>query len=172
MRGGIMNGPIRIIACVSVLVLASAAPTFAECGVGNKIWGSNGGLGRKVVAFTTNVWTFKGISTTFEVAGCTAADNWFKKGVDRVTSNARIRHFASQNLDHLAVDMARGAGEHLEVLSSLIELRDQDRAEFRSVAQENFVALFPNDHTTAGEMLASLSRLMGANLVLSVYVES
>lgn len=160
----------KIVACVVLLMLVPGA-ALAACGVGNKIWEGNDGTGAKILAFTTNFWTFKAISTTFEVLGCTEKDNWLRRGAEKATSNARIRHFANQNLDHLAVDMARGHGEHLEVLVRLIQLREEDQAAFRSLTQDNFEALFPHDHTTAGEMLSALGRLMGESSVLAHYVE-
>jgi hypothetical protein len=149
------------------LALASASSALAACGVGTTIWNGKAGTGGKVLAFTTNVWTFKGISTTFEFSGCTEKDNIFKKA-----SKAKLRYFANQNLDHLAVDMARGHGEHLDVIAHLIQLRPGDYAEFRAFAQDNFESLFSHDYVTADEMLGTLSRLMRENDALSDYVQS
>lgn len=161
----------KILACVGLLVLVpGAAP--AACGVGNKIWEGRSGIAPRVLAFTTNFWTFKGISTTFEILGCTEKDNWLRKGADKATSSARIRHFANQNLDHLAVEMARGNGEHLDALGRLIQLQEEDRASFHSLVQNHFEALFPHDDTTAGEMLSALGRLMEESPDLAHYVES
>ena len=70
----------------------------------------------------------------------------------------------------LAMDMARGHGEHLDVLAQLI-VREEDRAAFRSLAQDNFEELFPHDHTTTGEMLGALGRLMAGSSVFAHYVE-
>jgi hypothetical protein len=160
-----------VVISTAVLTLIPVGTASGACGVGNKIWGSNPGTGGKILAFTTNVWTFKGISTTFEIAGCNESDNWFKKGRRGRASSARLRHFVNENLDHLAVDIARGHGEHLDALAHLIGLREQDRAEFRTLTQDNFTELFPRDDTAAGETLAALHRLMAENDVLSDYVE-
>jgi hypothetical protein len=149
------------------LALAPASLALAACGVGSTIWEGNTSTGAKVLAFTTNVWTFKGISTTFEIAGCTEKDNLFKRA-----SSAKLRYYASQNLDHLAVDMARGHGEHLGVVAHLIQLREEDHPEFRALVQDNFESLFPHDYVTADEMLGTLGRLMSENDALSGYVQS
>jgi hypothetical protein len=149
------------------LALAPAGSALAACGVGTTIWGGKGGTGGKVLAFTTNLFTFYGISTTFEISGCTEKDNLFKRA-----SAAKLRYFASQNLDHLAVDMARGHGEHLDVVAHLIQLREGDHAEFRALAQDNFESLFPHDYVTSDEMLGTLRRLMSENDALSGYVQS
>ena len=151
-----------------VLALVPSSTALAICGVGNAIWEGNDGTGAKVLAFTTNVWTAKGISTTFEISGCGESDNFFK----RASTDAKIRHYASQNLDHLAVDMARGSGEHVDVFAHLLELSVEDSVVFRSLLQENFESLFPHDHVTSGEMLGTLRRLLVGNDTLSGYVTS
>jgi hypothetical protein len=160
----------KIAALMGLVMLARGGDALAACGIGSTIWEGKDGIAASVVAFTTNVWTFKGISTTFEISGCTEKDNWFKKGAEKV-KQARIEHFASQNLDHLALEMAGGRGEHLDALAHLIELRAADEAELRSLAQSHFEVLFPSDHTTSVEMLHSLARLMSEDPVLSDYVE-
>lgn len=167
-----MNKLARIAVVTGLLVtLAGRDASAGACGIGSRIWEGNSGLVARALAFTTNFWTLKAVSTTFEISGCTASDNWLKKGADTVTQ-ARIEHFASENLDHLAQEMAVGRGEHLDALARLIELRGEDEVVFRSLAQSHFEVLFPNDQTTSSEMLQTLARLMGENPVLSAYIES
>ena len=160
-----MKNLIRVMVLGSFLVVAHADSATAACGFGTKIWG-NEGLGRKIIAFTTNFWTFKGISTTSEISGCGEEDNLFKK-----ISSAKLRYYASQNLDHLAADFARGQGEHLDAIAHLIQIRVEDRQDFQALAQNHFEFLFPHDHVTAGEMLEQLSQLMTENDALASYVE-
>lgn len=155
-----------MLALGSFLALAPANASFAACGFGTAIWEGSDGTGAKILAFTTNFWTFKGISTTFEISGCGEADKLFKK-----ISSAELRYYASQNLDHLAVDISRGQGEHLDAIAHLIQIRSEDRDDFQALAQNNFEILFPHDHVTAGEMLEQLRQLMAANDALESYVE-
>jgi hypothetical protein len=145
-----------------------AAQALAGCGVGTTIWEGRDTVPAKVLAFTTDVFTFKGISTTFEIGGCTEKNNIFKK----VASDARVRHFASQNLDHLAMDMARGSGEHLDAFAHVIQLAGQDLAAFRRLTHDRFEELFPHDSTTSGEMLEVLGRLMKEHEALAAFVRS
>ncbi len=152
-------------AVAGVLVLAPFNTSFAACGLGTEIWGENASTGGKVMAFTTNVWTLKSISTTFEIFGCTEEDNLFKSA-----SNQKIRYYASQNLDHLAVQCARGQGEHLDAIAHLIKIRDEDLEKFQVLTQVNFEFLFPHDHTNADEMLDNLRQLMIEDKVFSSYV--
>ncbi len=148
------------------LALAPAGTAIAACGFGTALWEGNEGVGAKILAFTTNYLTFKGISTTSEISGCGEEDNLFKK-----ISSAKLRYYASQNLDHLAADFARGRGEHLDAVAHLIQIRAEDRQDFQALAQNHFETLFPHDHVTAGEMLEHLSQLMTENDALATYVE-
>ena len=124
-------------------------------------------MGAKIVAFTTNYLTFKAFSTTTEISGCGPEDNLFRK-----IASAKLRYYASQNLDHLAADFARGRGEHLDAIAHLIQVHASDREAFRALAQNGFESLFPHDHVTAGEMLVNLRQLMIQDDTLAGYVQS
>ena len=148
-----------------VLLLVSPVSALAACGIGSKLWQGRSGVAAKVVASITNLFTFKGISTTFGLAGCTDADNIFTDSRD-----AKVRHFASQKFDRLAEDMARGQGEHLDALSHLLQIHEGDRQDFQAFAQRNFAALFAHDQVTVGEWLETLARLMAEDEKLRGYV--
>ena len=156
-----------VVKTLALVLLLGALPSGAqaECGIGSKIWAGSGSTGAKIMASITNFWTMKGISTTFEILGCTPSDNLFKRGKKAVTQ------FTSDNFDHLAANMARGQGEHLDALASLIEIEAQHQPAFRSLARDNFEALYSHDQVTVGEMLGTLSELMARSELLSLYVE-
>jgi len=135
----------KVLVLAGFLAIAPASASFAACGFGTKLWDGNDGIAAKILAFTTNVWTFKGISTTSEISGCGEEDNLFKK---------------------------IGQGEHLDAVAHLIQIRSEDREGFQALAQNNFELLFPHDNVTAGEMLEQLSQLMAENDALASYVES
>jgi hypothetical protein len=149
-----------------VLTCTTAGSALAACGIGSQLWEGNNSTGARVVAFTTDVFTFKGISTTFEIGGCTAEDNLFKRA-----SSGKVRHYASNNFDRLASDMARGHGEHLDAFASLLQLEARDRAEFKAFSQENLEHLFPRDDVTVEEFLAELGHRMAESATLSRYLE-
>ena len=161
-----MRGRFLSAGFVLVLACTTADSAFAACGIGSKIWEGSGMPGARVVAFTTNWFTFKGISTTFEILGCTEKDNIFKK-----VASAKVRDYASNNFDRLASDMARGDGEYLDAFASLLELDAKDRAEFKAFAQENLEHLFPRDDVTVEEFLAELGHRMAESATLSRYLE-
>ena len=147
----------RILVLALALTLAPAGVAQAACGVGTTIWEGRSGTIPWLAALTTDIWTMKGISTTFEIFGCTEKDNLLKR-------------YSSANFDHLAVEMARGEGEHLEVFAYLLQVPEEDRAHFRAFAQRNVPELFPHDHVTVDEMLSTLDRLMAEDERLSAYV--
>jgi hypothetical protein len=161
----------KIVVRTFVLALAfGLAPTGiarAACGIGSTIWEGYDGTGPWLLALTTDIFTFKGISTTFEIAGCTEKNNIFKK-----VASAEVRHYASSNFDRLAEDMARGQGEHLEAFAHLSQIGEEDRAAFTALAQENFEVLIAHDNVTVAEFLTTLFDLMAEHKTLSRYVQS
>ncbi len=163
-----MNIVGRLIVLGGLLVFVHAGTAFGACGIGSQLWEGNNSTGAKLLASTTNFWTLKAVSTTFEVAGCTAKDNLFKSA----SRDARVYEYANLNLDHLAADIARGEGQHLGALARLLEISEGDAQAFRVFAQQHFEALFPYDRVTAAEMLITLSDLMAASEHLSVYASS
>jgi hypothetical protein len=137
------------------------------CGVGTQIMEGQSGLPAKVLGSFINGLTFQSISLTFGLVNC--------DGQGTVTADAsemKLRHYASQNFDRLAEDMARGEGERLEAVAYLLDVQASDRAAFRSLTQQNFEELFPHDQVTVGEMLDSLDSLLSRDSVLSEYARS
>jgi hypothetical protein len=135
------------------------------CGLGTQLWAGNEGLVAKVLGATTN-GTFGnqtfGISTG--TLGCSS------EGV--ITADARLRMFAGANLDNLARDMASGEGETLDAFASLMDVSEDDKADFYELTRTNFTTLFADDEVTAGEMLVSLNQLLAEDENLSVYAQS
>ena len=159
-----MKGFMIAAALGAMLALLPASFAHATCGIGNKIWEGNSGTGAKLLASTTNFWTFKAISTTFGIAGCKRGEKLILNAPDE-----KVIHFASRNMDRLARDMSRGSGEHLDALTTLMQVREADRVAFRSLTKRNFTILFPHDEVTVGEVLVTLDRLVAEDETLSVY---
>jgi hypothetical protein len=161
-----MKGRLLSAGFALALTCTTAGSALAACGIGSTLWEGNDSTAARVVAFTTDIFTFKGISTTFEIAGCTAKDNLFKR-----VASEKVHHYASHNFDRLAIDMARGRGEHLDAFASLLQLDQGDRAEFKALSQANLEHLFPRDDVTVAEFLAELGHRMAESATLSRYLE-
>ena len=164
-----LAGGVTCDTCASYLAgCGSVTWATAACGIGSQLWEGNSSTGAKLLASTTNFWTLKVISTTFEIAGCTAKDNLFKSA----SRDTRVYEYANTNLDHLAADIARGEGQHLGALARLLDISEVDFRAFHSFTQLHFEELFPYDRVTASEMLISLSDLMANSEHLSAYATS
>lgn len=138
---------------VATLLLGEAGAARAACGVGSKIWEGRDGWAPWLAASLTNFWTFKGISTTFEILGCTEKDNLLR----------RLFAYTDTNLDHLAVEMARGEGEHLDVFAALLEVPEGDRPRFGRLMQENLGSILAHDRVTTEELIGAVAGLMAAD---------
>ena len=66
--------------------------------------------------------------------------------------------FAKVNLERLRNDMAAGRGEYLASLATLLEIEPGRQPAFFAFTQDKFAVLFPNDRTTAAEMLTILDQ--------------
>lgn len=133
------------------------------CGVGTILFEGQKGIAPQVLAVTTNGTlgnqTF-GISSG--TLGCT------QEGV--VRSPTKVRMLLMSSLDSLAVDVARGDGETLASLASLLAVEEGDRARFFVALQDNFVRIFPSENVTAEEVLVSMNAVLAEDPVLSRYV--
>lgn len=156
------------IAAAAAIALASV-PASADnnigCGLGTKLWEGNDDLIIQLLGATTNglfgTQTF-GISSN--TLGC--------KRNQVITVEHRVNMFAGANIDGLARDMAVGGGENLETLAVLMEVEEADRPALYALTKQNFLALFPSDDVTAGDVLANLDRLMAEDVQLARYVRS
>ncbi len=75
----------------------------------------------------------------------------------------QIAEFAQANLDRLKTDMAAGQGEYLSSLATLMAIAPNDQPAFFAIVQQKFTVLFPNDRTTATEMLTALNQQLRAD---------
>lgn len=75
----------------------------------------------------------------------------------------QIAEFASVNLERLRNDMATGQGEYLASLATLLDVEPSRQPAFFALTRDQFATLFPDDRTTAAEMLATLDRAMRAD---------
>ena len=150
---------IRIVVAMSIFALAQTGAALADndigCGVGTMVMEGQKGVPAKILGSFTNGITFQSISITFGLLNCDGRGT-----VSADASDNRVQHFASQNFDRLSVEMAKGEGEHLDVLAGLLDVQPEQRDAFAQLAQTHFERLFPHDTTTVGEMLGSLDGLM------------
>jgi Protein of unknown function (DUF3015) len=135
----------------------------AGCGVGTILFEGQKGPAPQVLAATTNGsfgnQTF-GISTG--TLGCE------RDAV--VRSPTKVRMLMISSLDSLATDVARGQGETLESLASLMAVEPDHRARFFASLQGDFGRIFPSEDVTVDEVIVSMNAVFAADPVLQRYV--
>ena len=161
-----------IVSTVLALGLATPAALAQEgdetanstgCGLGTMVFEGQKGIAPQILAVTTNGTSGnQTFGITSGTLGCT------QEGVVRPPT--KVRMLLMSSLDNLAVDMARGDGETLDSLASLLAIGDQDRSRFFSALQDNFVRIFPNENVTAEEVLIAMNAVLAEDAVLSRYV--
>ncbi len=147
---------------------AMASDPDVGCGVGTQIMAGSEGRVSKIAASFLNGLLFQSVSITFGLLNCTNVDG----PVVGQNAEAQLKHYASQNFDRLAEDMAMGHGEHLDVVAFLLAVAPEDREHFRATTQAHFEELFPHDRVTVGEMLDNLHQVMASDERLAGYSPS
>jgi hypothetical protein len=66
------------------------------------------------------------------------------------------------NLENLKIDLARGEGEYLTSLSTLLEVSPEHRTEFFSLAQQRYPSLAGEDRASVSHTLIALSQGLDA----------
>lgn len=144
------------------LLMGASTLAFAQpgCGVGAMIWKGQSGIAPHVLAATTN-GTFgnQTFGMTTGTLGCQTNES--------VQSMAM---YMESNIDKVARDMSRGAGENLDTLAVLLGVDEADRDSFRKVLQDNFATIFPSSETTSGEAVDAIVALLEKDHSLSKYV--
>lgn len=94
-------------------------------------------------------------------SGSSAASSGGSSGSASV--QRQTTEFARANLERLRNDMAAGEGEYLGSLATLLGVGPSQQPAFFALTKDKFTVLFPNERTTATEMLAVLEREMRAD---------
>ncbi|MEO7862247.1 MAG: DUF3015 family protein [Nitrospirales bacterium] len=138
-----MRNVIGLVVAVGVFAvqasIAIAIPnpdTGPGCGLGKKLW--EGWKGQKQIApqmfmASTNVSG----SYSFAIASGTSGCN----NDGRIWNSERASLFVGINYASLSEDMARGGGEHLASLATLMRVPLEDQPEFFAAAQKRYLSL-------------------------------
>jgi len=149
--------------CASPVMAQSNTDTGPGCGLGKELWANANNqksIGVQVMAATTNGTsgnqTF-GISSG--TSGCT------NNGT--LLSEYKVTVFASANFDNLSQDMARGGGEHLESFAELLNIPQENRAEFYTLARTQYRGMIQSGKNTPEAMLVSIDNGMSSHPTLA-----
>jgi hypothetical protein len=164
----------RLAMASAILVVALGGPTAwaqekgepassAGCGVGTILFEGQKGAAPQILAVTTNgTLGNQTFGITSGTLGCE------KDGV--VRSPTKVRMLMVSSLDNLSGDVARGEGETLDSLASLMTVAPADQPRFFATLQRNFTRLFPSENVTVDEVIASMNAVLAEDAVLQRYV--
>ncbi len=108
-------------------------------------------------ACTIKATTNQIIDTTSNITGTTSGFAWFDEdGILR--PDHKIIAFTSLNHADLEQDLARGQGEYLTSLGTLLGVADDRQATFRSNAQDAFGTLVSSDQAARVTHFRTLAR--------------
>ncbi len=119
------------------IVMGAGNPdTGPGCGLGKMLW--EGWKGQKQIApqmfmATTNVTGSYSFTIPSGTSGCSHDS--------RIWDSERASLFIGINYASLSEDMARGGGEHLASLATLLNVPEEYQQEFFAMAQERYVSL-------------------------------
>ena len=145
------------------VALAAHPNTGAGCGLGKLAWNAYPGqhsIGPQVLQATTNgtfgTQTF-GISSG--TSGCTNDGTIF--------ASEKVNVFAAINFDAISQDMARGQGEHLTSLATLMEIPADQHEVFFAMAQEKYTTLITSGEASPKAVVKAIYSAMGNHPVLA-----
>jgi hypothetical protein len=75
----------------------------------------------------------------------------------------KVNAFVAFNFENLKDEMARGQGEYLTSLGTLLGVREARHADFLALAREKYPVLVPSEQTTPDQLVAALARELSAN---------
>lgn len=138
---------LAIVCLQAGIAMATPNPdTGPGCGLGKKLW--EGWKGQKQIVpqifmASTNVTGSYSFAISSGTSGCSHDG--------RIWDSERANLFIGVNYASLAEDMARGGGEHLASLATLLHVPLEQHPEFFAMVQERyaFLAMFGEDNPAA-----------------------
>ncbi len=145
------------------MALAAHPDNGPGCGLGKLAWGSYPGqqsIGPQILQATTN-GTFG--SQTFGISsgtsGCTNDGT--------ILASEKVNVFAAINFDDISQDMARGQGEHLTSLATLMDIPTDQHEVFFAMAQEKYTILIASGEASPKAVVKAIYSAMGNHPVLA-----
>lgn len=120
-----------------LLLLAAAALTLPACTI------------KGTVKASTDM--------TSDVTVTTSGKTWFTED-GLVKQDLKLVAFVTANFENLKQDMARGEGEYVASLGTLLAVPSERRAEFAAFTRERYAMLIRSEQTTPSQMLAALAQ--------------
>ena len=144
-----------VFAVVGAFIFAGSA-VFADntgCGLGTTLLKGKKGKVFEVLAVTTNGTC---ANQTFAITSGTLE---YEEGAV-IGMNKEVQSFVAQNMDSLATDMAKGEGEYLDALASLMKV--DNRMAFKFKMRYNFNKIYTSEEITSTEVVENIYRVVNS----------
>ena len=137
--------------------------TGPGCGLGKLAWSDfkrQKDIAPQVLMATTNgTFGSQTFGISFGTSGCT--------NDGKVWAEHKTELFVAAMFDNLAEDMARGQGEHLSALATLLGVPTEHREIFFTLVQERYRELTGRGETSPSALIKSLDEVMAGHPVLA-----
>ncbi|MBI3356099.1 MAG: DUF3015 domain-containing protein [Nitrospirae bacterium] len=159
------TGMVMVLAFVSQagIAMASNPDTGPGCGLGKLAWGDfkrQKDIAPQVFMATTNgTFGSQTFGISFGTSGCT--------NDGKVWAEHKTEVFVAATFENLAGDMARGQGEHLTALATLLGVTKEHQEVFFALAQERYRELTSRGETSPTALIKALDEAMAGHPVLT-----
>jgi Protein of unknown function (DUF3015) len=152
---------------IGSLIMGASTLAFADnsgpgCGWGSMLFEGSSGTPSHVVAATTNGTS--GNNTFGMTSGTNGCDT--SKTLDYKGTSAVVFH----NMDRLSNDIAKGEGEILDTVASVMGIESTDVPTFKRVLHENFDTLYPTSEVTSEQVVNAIITVMSQEQSLAKYI--
>jgi len=148
-----MKKSIRIV--ISVIMLFSVSCLYADntgCGLGTALFKGKSGKVLELFAITTN-W-----STYSQFCAITSGTSGYTE--DGMIGINLVEVFVADNMDSLASDIAKGEGEYIDALASLMKV--DNKKTFKTKLHKNFYKIYPTKEITSKEVVANIKKIQNS----------
>lgn len=138
----------------SICLIFSITNAFANVGVGFGTWIFQGfkpsqGYKGKLAELTILTWNGFSYTSTFAI---TSGTSGYKEGAP-IGLNL-VDSFVAENMDNLAIDIARGDGQYLDALAHLMKVSNKDS--FKNNLKNNFNKIYPTKEITSKDVVKNI----------------
>lgn len=156
---------------IAILAVSPAGMAWASgnpdngpgCGLGKLAWSDfkrQKDIAPQVLMATTNgTFGSQTFGISFGTSGCT--------NDGKVWAEERTEFFVAHAFENLAADMARGQGEHLAALATLLGIPSEHQPIFSALVQERYHQLTNGEEVSPSAMITALHEAMSGHLVLA-----
>jgi len=143
---------------LATLVTLASTTAFADnhpntgCGIGSMILGKQDSTLKQVVASILNgSYGNQTFGITTGSLGCAKPASF--------AANEKANKFIANNMDQLAVDIAKGNGESIDTLATLLEVKDV--VSFKTELQNSFNDIYSGSNVETGHVVNSIVKTAG-----------